>query len=295
MTQVWFITGSSRGLGRSITAAALEAGHKVAATARNTAQLQDLEEKYPGQILPLRLDVSDAGQVRRAVADAVAHFGRLDVVVNNAGFGITGATEGYTDEQVRSQIETNLYGPIEVSRAVLPYLRKQRSGRILQVSSIGGRFGNAGLSIYHATKFAVAGFSEALAKEVAHLGIHVTSVEPGGFRTDWAGSSMTFAPGVEGYETNIGVIEEILSSGKFKPMGDPDKAAKAIVDLASHPSPPVHLVFGSEAVALLEQANAARDAEAAAWKHVSVSTDADDAENFFESEANALVSRAKGM
>lgn len=295
MTQVWFITGSSRGLGRSLAAAVLEAGHAVAATARNTAALKDLEAQYPGQILPLSLDVSDAVQVRRAVADAIARFGRLDVVVNNAGFGITGATEGYTDEQVRSQIETNLYGVIEVTRAVLPHLRRQRSGRILQVSSIGGRFGNAGLSIYHATKFAVAGFSEALAKEVAHLGIHVTSVEPGGFRTDWAGSSMTFAPKVEGYEPNIDVIEEILSSGKFKPMGDPDKAARAIIGLASHPAPPVHLVLGSEAVALLEQANAVRDAETAAWKHVSLSTDADDAVNFFESEAAGLVSKAKGM
>ncbi|RPD41441.1 oxidoreductase [Chitinophaga barathri] len=294
MKQVWFITGSSRGLGRSITIAALEAGHHVAATARNPQQLANLEAQYPGQLLPVRLDVTDYKQVHQAVADTVAHFGRLDVVVNNAGFGITGATEGFTDEQVRSQLETNLYGPIEVTRAVLPYLRKQGSGRILQISSIGGRTGNAGLSIYQAAKFGLGGFSEALAKEVAHLGIHVTSVEPGGFRTDWAGNSMSYAPKVEGYD-NVSMIEDILSSGKFKPMGDPDKAAKVITDLAVHPNPPVHLVLGSEAVALLEQANASRDAELAHWKPISVTTDADDAENFFESAASQLVSKAKGL
>ena len=295
MTQIWFITGSSRGLGRSLTAAVLAAGHKVAATARNPEQLKELETQYPGQILPLRLDVTDHAQVHRAVADAVAHFGKIDVVVNNAGFGITGAAEAYTDEQVRSQLETNLYAPIEVTRAVLPYLRKQGHGRILQVSSIGGRIGNAGLSMYQAAKFGLAGFSEALAKEVAPLGIRVTSVEPGGFRTDWAGNSMSFAPRVEGYENSIGVIEEILSNGRFIPVGDPAKAAKVLIDLAVHPNPPVHLVLGSEAVAMLEQANAARDAELAEWKPVSISTDADDAENFFESEVSRVIREAKGI
>ncbi|MGN7721673.1 oxidoreductase [Chitinophaga sp. 22620] len=295
MTQIWFITGSSRGLGRSLTAAVLAAGHKVAATARNPEQLKDLETQYPGQVLPLRLDVTDHRQVHRAVADAVAHFGKIDVVVNNAGFGITGATEGYTDEQVRSQLETNLYAPIEVTRAVLPYLRKQGHGRILQISSIGGRLGNAGLSIYQAAKFGLGGFTEALNKEVAPLGIRVTSVEPGGFRTDWAGNSMSFAPKVEGYENTIGVIEDILSNGRFIPMGDPAKAAQVLINLAVHPNPPVHLVLGSEAVALLEQANAARDAELAEWKPVSISTDADDAGNFFESDVSKLIAEAKGI
>lgn len=295
MTQIWFITGSSRGLGRSLTTAVLAAGHKVAATARNPEQLKDLETQYPGQVLPLRLDVTDRQQVHSAVGSAVAHFGKIDVVVNNAGFGITGATEGYTTEQVRSQLETNLYGPIEVTRAVLPLLRKQGHGRILQISSIGGRIGNAGLGIYQAAKFGLAGFSEALAKEVAPLGIRVTSVEPGGFRTDWAGDSMSFAPKVEGYENSIGVIEDILSSGKFIPMGDPAKAAQVLINLAAHPNPPVHLVLGSEAVAMLEQANAARDAELAEWKPVSISTDADDAGNFFESEVSKLISKAKGI
>src|ERR1700712_3691849 len=223
MTKIWFITGSSRGLGRSLTEAVLAGGDKVAATARNTETLNDLVEKYGEQILPVQLDVTDYQRVHEAVADTVAHFGKIDVLVNNAGFGITGAAEAFTDEQVRSQLETNLYAPIEVTRAVLPHMRKQRSGHILQISSIGGRVGNAGLTMYQAAKFGLGGFSEALAKEVAPLGIYVTCVEPGGFRTDWAGASMTYAPQVEGYETTVDARQEYFTSGKFSPMGDPEK------------------------------------------------------------------------
>ncbi|WP_244214380.1 SDR family NAD(P)-dependent oxidoreductase [Pedobacter jejuensis] len=160
MEKVWFITGSSRGLGRNITEAVLAKGDKVAATARNINALKDLEEKYPNQVLPIQLDVTDYPQVHSAVKTAVAHFGKIDVLVNNAGFGIVGAAEAFTDEQVRSQLETNLYAPIEITRAVLPYMRKQRSGRILQISSVGGRVGNAAVSIYQAAKFGLSGFTE---------------------------------------------------------------------------------------------------------------------------------------
>ena len=271
MTKIWFITGSSRGLGRSLTEAVLASGDKVAATARNTETLNDLVEKYGGQIYPVQLDVTHYDDVFRAVADVVDHFGKIDVLVNNAGFGITGAAEGYTDEQVRSQLETNLYAPIEITRAVLPYMRKQRSGRILQISSIGGRVGNPGISIYQAAKFGLGGFSEALAKEVAPLGIKVTCVEPGGFRTDWAGASMTYAPYVEGYENTVDKRAELFTSGKFIPMGDPDKAAKVMIELAENPEPPVHLVLGSEAIGMLKQANEARQKEMEKWLPVSVS------------------------
>jgi NAD(P)-dependent dehydrogenase (short-subunit alcohol dehydrogenase family) len=284
MTKIWFITGSSRGLGRSLTEAVLANGDKVTATARNPEQLNDLVEKYRGQIYPIKLDVTDYNQVHNAVADAVAHFGKIDVLVNNAGFGIVGAAEAFTDEQVRSQLETNLYAPIEITRAVLPYMRNQRSGRILQISSIGGRVGNPGVSIYQAAKFGLGGFSEALAKEVAPLGIHVTSVEPGGFRTDWAGASMTYAPKVEGYETTVDMRTEMFTSGKFIPMGDPDKAAKVMIELVENPEPPVHLVLGSEAIGMLKQANAAREAEMEKWLPVSISTDHDEATNFLETE-----------
>src|SRR5258708_3495528 len=180
MSKVWFITGSSRGLGRNLAEAVLASGDRVAATARNPEQLKDLLEKYPEQIYPVQLDVTDKGQVKTAVESTIEHFGRIDVLVNNAGFGIIGAAEAYTDEQVRSQLETNLYAPIEITRVVLPYMRKQRSGRILQISSIGGRVGNAGISIYQAAKFGLGGFSVALSNDEGQPAKIVTLVGPRG-------------------------------------------------------------------------------------------------------------------
>lgn len=281
--KIWFITGSARGLGRNLTEAVLEHGDKVAATARNTNALQDLVEKYPGQVLPIQLDVTDYDQVHLAVESAITHFGRIDVLVNNAGFGIVGAAEAFTDEQVRSQLETNLYAPIEITRAVLPFMRKQRSGRILQISSIGGRVGNAGIGIYQAAKFGLSGFSEVLAKEVVDFGIYVTSVEPGGFRTDWAGDSMTYAAHIEGYE-KVEQRAEYFKNGGFVPMGDPAKAAKVMLNLVDSPEPPVHLVLGSEAIGMLKNADEARTAEMEKWMAVSISTDHDEANNFLTSD-----------
>lgn len=295
MTKVWFITGSSRGLGRSLTEAVLAKGNYVAATARNPTQLIDLVEKYPSQIYPLQLDVTDKNQIHSAVARTIAHFGRIDVLVNNAGFGVIGAAEAFTDEQVRSQLETNLYAPIEITRAVLPFMRKQRSGHMLQISSVGGRVGNAGLTMYQAAKFGLSGFTEALAKEVAPLGIRVTSVEPGGFRTDWAGASMSFAPQVEGYASTVDGIAAFLKESKFAPMGDPSKAANVLLDLVDHPQPPVHLVLGSEAVELLQQADKARQAEFEKWKPVSISTDHAGAVNLLTSEAGQTLLSMKGI
>jgi NAD(P)-dependent dehydrogenase (short-subunit alcohol dehydrogenase family) len=292
MDKVWFITGSARGLGRSLTVGVLARGGRVAATARHPEQLADLVAQYGSQLLPLALDVTDTAKISEAVAAAVTHFGRLDVVVNNAGFGIIGAAEAYSEEQVRSQLETNLYAPIAVTRAVLPYLRKQRSGYILQISSVGGRVGNAGISIYQAAKFGLSGFTEALAKEVAPLGIHVTSVEPGGFRTDWAGASMSYAPAIEGYDA-VQQRADYFASGQFVPMGDPEKAAQVLVDLVESPEPPVHLVLGSEAIGFLRQADADRQAELEKWLPVSLSTDHDDAENFLESEVGKSYLRKK--
>ncbi|MBC9912572.1 oxidoreductase [Chitinophaga varians] len=288
MEKVWFITGSSRGLGRSLTEAVLQNGDKVAATARNISQLDELVQQYGDQLLPLALDVTDYKQVPQVVATAVQHFGRIDVLVNNAGFGIIGAAEAYTEEQVRSQLETNLYAPIEITRAVLPYMRKQGGGRILQISSIGGRVGNAGLTMYQAAKFGLSGFTEALAKEAGPLGIYVTSVEPGGFRTDWAGASMTYAPEIAAYET---VSQRIayFKEGKFVAVGDPAKAAKAMVALAQHPTPPVHLVLGSEAIALLKNADKARQAEMEAWLPVSLSTDHEEAAAFLDTPVSKWV------
>ncbi len=284
MTKIWFITGSSRGLGRSLTAAVLAKGDKVAATARNTDQLQDFVEQYPNQVLPIKLDVTKQDEINDAVEGAIRHFGRIDVLVNNAGFGITGATEAFTDEQVRDQLETNLNAPIAITRAVVPHMRKQRSGHILQISSIGGRVGSGGVTIYQAAKFGLSGFSEGLAQELAPLGIKVIVIEPGGFRTDWAGDSMTYAKTVEGYESTVKKRVKYFQSGEFKPLGDPDKAAKVMVDIVDHPQPPLHLILGSEGIAIVRASETAKLAELEKWAEVSVSTDHDEAQNFFETE-----------
>lgn len=282
MNKVWFITGSSRGLGRSLTEAVLANGDHVAATARNVEDLKSLVEQYADQILPLQLDVTKNEQVQQAVAASLAHFGRIDVLVNNAGFGIIGAAEAFSEEQVRIQLETNLYAPIAITRAVLPIMRAQRSGHILQISSVGGRVGNAGLTMYQTAKFGLGGFTEALAKEVAALGIRVTSVEPGGFRTDWAGASMSYADPVAGYESTVDQRIDFFKSGKFKAVGDPDKAAKVMIDLVANPNPPIHLVLGSEAIEILKFADRERAAELEKWLPVSLSTDHDEAENFMD-------------
>lgn len=288
MKKVWFITGSSRGLGRRLAVAALKKGDLMAATVRNPESLNDLVEQYPGQVYPVKLDVTDNKEIHEAVAATIAHFGRIDVLVNNAGFGIIGAAEAFTEEQVRSQLETNLYAPIAITRAVLPFMRKERSGRILQISSVGGRVGNAGLTMYQAAKFGLGGFSEALAKEVAPLGILVTCVEPGGFRTDWAGDSMTYAQSIEGYETTVGVREDFFKSGNFVPAGDPEKAAKVMIDLVEQPEPPVHLVLGSEAAAILKNADDVRKAEFEKWMPVTLSTDHDASANFLDTEVGKM-------
>ncbi|MGS2739419.1 oxidoreductase [Sinomicrobium sp. M5D2P17] len=282
MSKTWFITGSSRGLGRSITEAVLAKGDNVAATARNPKQLNDLVEKFPNQILALQLDVSDRAQIHKAVEQTVKHFGGIDVLVNNAGFGITGAIEEFTDEQMNSQLDVNLYAPIEITRAVLPYLRKQRSGSIFNVSSVGGRVGSAGFSMYQAAKFGLQGFTEVLSKEVAALGIKVTSIEPGGFRTDWASNSMTYAEPIDDYKNILQSLKDYLKD--IMPLGNPDKAAQVIIDLVEHSEPPVHLVLGSDAVAILEVVDADRKAEFEKWKSVSISTDFDDVENPWLSE-----------
>src|ERR1700734_713875 len=190
MTQkTWFITGTSRGFGREWAIAALQRGDKVAATARNTATLDDLAAKYGDALLPIRLDVTDREADFAAVKQAHDHFGRLDIVVNNAGYGQFWFVEELSEQDARDQIETNVFGALWVTQAALPYLREQRSGHIIQVSSIGGITAFPNVGIYHASKWALEGFSQALAQEVASFGVHVTLIEPAGFDTDWAGPS----------------------------------------------------------------------------------------------------------
>jgi NAD(P)-dependent dehydrogenase (short-subunit alcohol dehydrogenase family) len=275
MKKIWFITGSSSGLGRSLAEAVLSNGDIVVATARDPHKNQDLVEKYGDQIFSVQLDVTEYDQVYKVVNEAVARFGRIDVLVNNAGFGITGATEAFTQEEFRQQIDANLMAPIVVCRAVLPYMRTQRSGRIFNISSVGGRVASIGLAMYQSAKFGLSGFSEALSKEAAPLGIKVISVEPGGMQTNWGGSSMTFAEPVEGYESTVDARVEFFKSGKFVPKSDPVKVAKVIIDMSGEPEPPVHLVLGSDAASILEQANALRQEEYQKWLPVTLSTDAD--------------------
>ncbi|EJZ19670.1 SDR family NAD(P)-dependent oxidoreductase, partial [Rhizobium sp. Pop5] len=204
MSKVWLITGSSRGLGRALAEAVLAAGDNLVATARNPDQLADLSERYGGQVLTLPLDVTDEAAAAAAVEACVARFGRLDVLVNNAGFGNVGSIEDTSLADFRAQIETNLFGTIIMTKAVIALMRGQGTGRIIQFSSVGGRIGPAGRGAYSAAKFGVEGFSEVLSKEVAPFGIKVTVIEPGGFRTDFAGASTVLAEGRAEYADTVG-------------------------------------------------------------------------------------------
>jgi NAD(P)-dependent dehydrogenase (short-subunit alcohol dehydrogenase family) len=231
MPRTWFITGSSRGLGRALSEAVLEAGHRLVATARNPDQLADLVARYPDRARAVALDVTDRAQADVAVRAAADAFGGIDVVVNNAGYANIDAIEDFSEEDWRAQIETNLWGVINVTRAALPVLRTQRSGHVIQISSVGGRIVSAGLGPYQTAKWGVEGFSGVLQKEVAPLGIHVTIIEPGGFSTDWAGSSMTMHDVREDYAETVGARVRAMGEGFFS-LGDPKKGAQAILAIS---------------------------------------------------------------
>lgn len=278
MTKVFLVTGSSRGLGRQIVEKALVAGHEVVATARTPEQLADLVERFGDRVRAVALDVTDPEAARAAVATAVAEFGRLDVVVNNAGYANTVSVEDITDADFRAQVDTNLFGVVNVTKAALPVLRAQGGGHVIQVSSLGGRMTTPGMSAYQAAKFAVGGFSESLAQEVAPLGIKVTVLEPGGMRTDWAGSSMRIPPISAPYEQTVGrVVTMLRSSIVTHAVGDPAKVADVVLTVADLDEPPVRLLLGSDAVGYAEQVARARAESDAKWRDLSVSTDHDDA------------------
>jgi NAD(P)-dependent dehydrogenase (short-subunit alcohol dehydrogenase family) len=277
MPQVWLITGSARGLGRDITEAALSAGHRVLATARRPEQLDDLVARYGDALRPFALDVTDAAAANAAVEAAVAAFGGLDVVVNNAGYANLVAIEDITPEDFRAQVEANLFGVVNVTKAALPVLRAQGSGHVIQISSVGGRMATAGLSAYQAAKWAVGGFSEVLAAEVGPLGVKVTVVEPGGMRTNWAGSSMTIPPVSAHYEATVGARAASMDGGMQWAKGDPAKVAQLVLQVAAMDEPPVRLLSGSDAYAYGRAAWQARLDEDARWEELSSSTDHDDA------------------
>jgi NAD(P)-dependent dehydrogenase (short-subunit alcohol dehydrogenase family) len=284
-SKVWFITGSTRGLGRAIVEAALAAGHRVAATARKPAELDDLTQQYGARVKALSLDVTDPEQAQRAVAAALEGFGRIDVLVNNAGYANADSFEDLPLDDFRRQIDTNFLGVVYVTRAVLPVMHRQRSGRILQISSIGGRRGGTpGLSAYQAAKFAVAGFSEVLMNEVAPLGIQVTIVEPGGFATDWAGSSMKIYPSKPDYEATVGATNRRLRGDPAAARGVPAKAARALLRLASMEKQPRRLLLGTDAYVLARATLQELAANDDANRTLTASTDADGLPDFADTE-----------
>ena len=241
--KVWFITGTSRGFGREWTIAALERGDRVAATARDTSTLDDLTAKYGDALLPIALDVTDRAADFAAVKQAHDHFGRLDIVVNNAGYGQFGFIEELSEAEARDQIETNVFGALWITQAALPYLRAQRSGHILQVSSIGGITAFQNVGIYHASKWALEGFSQSLAQEVASFGVHVTLIEPGGFATDWGGSSAKHATRLPDYEEAHAAADRARSRRTAK-SGDPQASAAAVLKIVDAENPPLRVFFG---------------------------------------------------
>ena len=248
--RIWFITGTSRGFGRSFAQAALAAGDRVAATARDTSSLDDIAAEHGDAVLPIALDVTDRDGAFAAVRKARDHFGRLDVVVNNAGYGVSAAIEELTEEQARRQVEVNVFGALWVTQAALPIMRKQGSGWIVQVSSIGGLAAFPLTGIYHASKWALEGFSETLRQEVEPFGIRVLMVEPSGFRTDWAGSSMDRADPIDSYQ-GIDVIAQRRASqqedSNGSQPGNPDLAAQALLDTLDRDDPPFRLLLGNVA------------------------------------------------
>src|SRR6266478_5788984 len=273
MSKVWLITGSSRGLGRALAEAVLAAGHKLVGTARNPAQLADLVERYRDQVRAVALDVTDDRAADRAIQTAVNGFGRLDVLVNNAGYGNVSSIEDTSLADFRAQIETNLFGVITVTKAAIPIMREQGAGYIVQVSSIGGRVGAVGRAPYSAAKWGVEGFSEVLAKEVGPLGIKVTIIEPGGFRTDFAGSSTTIREGRPEYDSTVGATARFQRDFNGKQPGDPAKAAAVIMQVANMENPPLRLLLGSDAVQRVEPNDVAKLEADRKWRHLSVSTD----------------------
>jgi len=272
--KTWFITGASRGFGALITELALAQGDMVVATARNPQQIIDRFGEQPN-LLAVALDVNDEGQARAAAVSAIERFGRIDVLLNNAGFGLMGAVEEASATEVEAVFRTNVFGLLNVTRAVLPLMRKARSGRILNISSIGGYRGAAGFGVYSSTKFAVEGLSEALHAELEPLGIHVTVVEPGYFRTDFLDAiSLSVSPTIiEDYAATAGRVRNIATGLNHNQPGDPARLAQVLVEFADAQNPPLRLPLGSDTVAAIEDKHASDAAIVRDWRAVSVSTD----------------------
>ena len=272
--RTWFITGVSSGLGRELATQLLERGERVAGTARRTETVVELVTRFPDQFWLRALDVTDTAAIRQVVNEAFHHFGRIEVVVNNAGYGLVGAAEEVTDEQIRHQFDTNVIGSIQVIRAVLPHLRAQGGGRILQLSSMGGQWAMPGLSLYHASKWAIEGFIESTSLDVAPFNIQTTLVEPGSARTEFAASSAIIGPAMTAYaETPAGAVRRLIEPGFRSQPGDPARMAEAMIVSASQKLAPKRLALGSDAFRNIKAALTERLAALEAQQAVAASTD----------------------
>lgn len=273
MSQVWLITGASRGLGWALAEAALGAGHQVLAGVRRPERLADAERRYGDRIRVQALDVTDPAAAKAAVEATTREFGRLDVLVNNAGYGDVGSVEDTPLEEIRAQIETNLFGVIWLTKAAIPVMREQRAGRIIQISSVGGRVGAMGRAAYSAAKWGVEGFSEAVSREIAPLGVKLTIIEPGGFRTEFAGVSTKLSPSSSAYDATVGAAVRFQRDFNGKQPGDPSKAAAVILQIAHMEKPPLRLLLGSDAVRIVEEADRMKTEADRRWRNLSISTD----------------------
>jgi NAD(P)-dependent dehydrogenase (short-subunit alcohol dehydrogenase family) len=272
--KTWFITGASTGLGEALATLLLEKGERVAATFRQPAQVDEFTKKNPGQSLGVLADMTNAEQVKTAVQQAIDTFGRLDVVVNNAGYGSLGSIEEITEEETQRQFDVNVFGPLRVIRAALPHLRAQKSGNILNITSVGGLLGLAHAGIYNGSKFALEGLGESLAAQLTPLGIHVTNVEPGPFRTKWAGASATYSETkIADYEATVGVGLKNSLGRDGNQAGDPVKAAEAMYQLVRLPQPPVHLLLGGFAYKMVRDKFAAISQEIDDFAYLGEPTD----------------------
>lgn len=270
MSKVWFITGASKGFGRVFTESALGAGDKVVATARRVETLADLPAAHGDAVLTLPLDVTDKAAVDGAVKTAIAHFGRLDVVVNNAGYGLFGAVEELSEADIRDQMETNFFGALWVTQAVLPQLREQRGGHIVQISTIGGIAAFPAIGGYHASKWALEGLSETLAQEVAPFGIKVTLVEPGGFSTDWAGPSAAHAAPNPAYDYIREARAKQRAAAEPGFIGDPAAVGPALLKIVNAENPPLRVLFGAPPVQIVKRLYRERLDTWAEWERVSI-------------------------
>jgi short-subunit dehydrogenase len=273
-SRVWFITGTSTGFGYLLAEEALKRGERVIATARDVSKLSRLARQYPDRIHTLTLDVTNPNEIISIAQQGIAAFGHVDTLVNNAGYGVNGAIEEVSEDEFEPMFQTNIYGLIRVTRAFLPHFRQRRSGHIFNLSSVGGLIGSPGWGFYNATKFAVEGLSEALAEEMKPLGVHVTVVEPGPFRTDFLGRSSKLARRqLRDYATTAGKAREYLKTQSGKQPGDPQKAVEAIITAANSPKPPLHLILGQVALTRFRHKLSDWHEEIAAWESVTTSAD----------------------